>query len=182
MGWPRRAGRVRHIDLDLVFPHSLDCRDGGPRCPHEGSRIFWSEQKGKCHPPFLGDHEIANHSRREEVVLQPRIPNPRQGSRDLRLERLVQELHRLNVLDFRNHLTQSGLDSLLEGHGRGRAAMTGAPQTQEENALLLVEIHHLDMPPVGGDVRAKGVKSAFYTINGVHVPPAGRIPTPSFGI
>jgi hypothetical protein len=47
--------------------------------------------------------------------------------------------------------------------------MTGTAQTQEENAILLIEIHYLDVPSMGRDVGPQGVEGAFDALDGVHV-------------
>jgi hypothetical protein len=46
--------------------------------------------------------------------------------------------------------------------------MAGAAQPEQEDSFLFIEIHHLDMAPVRGDVGAEGIQGSLDPIEDVH--------------
>src|SRR5581483_2394335 len=86
----------------------------------------------------------------------------------------------LDPLHLRDRLPEAQLDPLLERDGGGGTPVAGAAEPEEQHPLPLVEIHHLHLPPVGGDVGTERVQGPFDPFERGHGPVAS-IPSAEFG-
>jgi hypothetical protein len=165
---PGRPGGVRHIDLDLVLANPFYGGNRSAGRTDQSGGILGGKQEGERDTSFVGHRQISDHPGGEQVVLQAGILNARQCGGNPGLEGVAHRLDGLDVLHFGHHLAEPRLDALLQSHGRGRTAVAGASESQQQNAVLLVKVHDLDAPAMRRDIGPKGVERSFNAIDGVH--------------
>src|ERR1051326_288776 len=79
----------------------------------------------------------------------------------------VTKSNRLHLLHFRHQLPEARLDPLTERDRGSAAPGAGTAQAQQQHTVALVEIHDLDMSPVGGDVGAEGIERLLDAVQGI---------------
>src|ERR1051326_3187368 len=79
----------------------------------------------------------------------------------------VTKSNRLHLLHFRHQLPEARLDPLAERDRGSAAPGAGTAQAQQQHTVALVEIHDLDMSPVGGDVGAEGIERLLDAVQGI---------------
>ncbi len=87
MGRAGGTGGIGDRDLDLVAPDAVDRLHGRAGLANQRGGILGSEEEREGHPARVGHREVPDHPRREQVIVQPWIPDPRQRLDHARLER-----------------------------------------------------------------------------------------------
>jgi hypothetical protein len=111
-----RTGGIGDVDLDVFPLNSLHGGDSRPGRADQSGWIFGCEQEGEGHLTIFRDAQVPDHSSGEKIVIQPRILDAGQRSRDPSFEGF-QDLDRLDVLHFGHHLAEPALDTLLQRNG-----------------------------------------------------------------
>ena len=78
-----------------------------------------------------------------------------------------QDSNRIYLPHLRHQLTKARFDTLAERDRGSAASRTGTAEAQQQDAVRLVEVHHLDLSPVRGDVGAEGVEGLLDAGKGV---------------